>query len=58
MNPSPEYPTLQEQENDPGEFLHLALLSHGLLSHSLLSLKESYDMKQQRTFKTNGQCNN
>ena len=45
MKPSPEYPTLHAHENDPGEFLHLALLSHGLFSHSLLSLKENYDVR-------------
>ena len=37
MNPSPENPSLQAQENEPSESMHTALVSQGLESHSTAS---------------------
>ena len=39
VNPSPEYPLLQVQENEPWSSIHTASVSQGLgVAHSLMSM--------------------
>ena len=38
--PSPKYPGLHTQANEPSTFVHVACAWHGLLLHSFISKKE------------------
>ena len=42
VNPSPENPLLQAQENEPGTSVHIALVSQGLELHSSMSETREY----------------